>query len=90
MFIQCVGQGLKKTNSVHNHQISFVQVHASKTEELLEARGKEGKGMLDKEVLDSALKSLRTEVKSSPHSPGASPEYRDGLAVALFYKVVTV
>jgi hypothetical protein len=46
-----------------------------------------GKNLFDRKVLRTALKILNTELHPDHVLPDASPEYRKGLAEALFYKV---
>lgn len=58
-------------------------VHANKTEKLLV-----GKPLYDNETLQSALRSLTSEMNPDWVLPDASPEYRKNLAAALFYKFV--
>lgn len=57
-------------------------VHATETENLLK-----GKKLFDNKVLADALASLDKEIKADVASPNTTPEYRKGLAIALFYKV---
>ncbi|RZF32561.1 hypothetical protein LSTR_LSTR006556 [Laodelphax striatellus] len=59
------------------------QVHAEATETFLQ-----GKRLLDPRVLKEALKILTSELKPNHVLPDASPEFRKGLAVSLFYKCV--
>ena len=58
------------------------QIHASNTESYVN-----GKNLLDREVFRTALKILDAELHPDHVLPDASPEYRKGLAAALFYKV---
>ena len=58
------------------------QVHASNTESYVN-----GKNLFDHEVFRTALKILDAELHPDHVLPDASPEYRKGLAAALFYKV---
>jgi len=46
-----------------------------------------GKNLFDREVFRTALKILDAELHPDHVLPDASPEYRKGLAAALFYKV---
>ncbi|XP_037049555.1 xanthine dehydrogenase-like [Bradysia coprophila] len=77
-----------KNGLVNNARICFGGiapefVHASKTEKLLV-----GKKLYENDVLQSALRSLTTEMSPDWVLPDASPEYRKNLAAALFYKFV--
>jgi xanthine dehydrogenase/oxidase len=45
------------------------------------------KNLFDHEVFRTALKMLDAELHPDHVLPDASPEYRKGLAAALFYKV---
>lgn len=56
-------------------------VHATATERLLV-----GKDLYTNETLQAALQSLSTEIHPDYRLPDATPEYRKGLALALFYK----
>jgi hypothetical protein len=49
-----------------------------------------GKNLFDRKVLRTALKILDTELHPDHVLPDASPEYRKGLAEALFYKVTPI
>ncbi|XP_054277393.1 xanthine dehydrogenase-like isoform X2 [Macrosteles quadrilineatus] len=68
--------------------ISSSFVHASATECLLESLSSQGKGLLLEEVLQEAVESLQKEIHPEPLSPEVNPQYRVGLAVALFYKTM--
>lgn len=57
-------------------------VHAEKAENILM-----GKTLFENKALADALASLNDEIKAQDMPPEASPEYRKGLALALFYKV---
>jgi xanthine dehydrogenase/oxidase len=46
-----------------------------------------GKNLFDRKILRTALKILDAELHPDHVLPDASPEYRKGLAAALFYKV---
>jgi xanthine dehydrogenase/oxidase len=46
-----------------------------------------GKNLFDHKVFRTALKILDAELCPDHVLPDASPEYRKGLAAALFYKV---
>lgn len=59
-----------------------LQIHASNTESYVN-----GKNLFDRKVFRTALKILDAELHPDHVLPDASPEYRKGLAVALFYKV---
>ncbi|PNF21140.1 hypothetical protein B7P43_G05076, partial [Cryptotermes secundus] len=58
-------------------------IHASNTESYVN-----GKNLFDRKILRTALKILDTELHPDHVLPDASPEYRKGLAEALFYKYV--
>ncbi|XP_054283338.1 xanthine dehydrogenase-like [Macrosteles quadrilineatus] len=58
-------------------------VHASATESLLE-----GKRLLNTKTLQQALSSLHEEIQPTRTLPEATSEYRQGLALALFYRYV--
>jgi len=58
------------------------QIHASNTESYVN-----GKNLFDSKVFSTALKILDAELQPDHVLPDASPEYRKGLATALFYKV---
>ncbi|XP_069694441.1 xanthine dehydrogenase-like isoform X2 [Periplaneta americana] len=58
-------------------------IHASNTESYVN-----GKHLFDRKVLRTALKMLDTELHPDHVLPDATPEYRKGLAEALFYKFV--
>ncbi|XP_039281010.1 indole-3-acetaldehyde oxidase [Nilaparvata lugens] len=58
-------------------------VHAETTEDFLE-----GKCLLDSKVLTQTLQTLASELKADHVLPDASPVFREGLAVSLFYKFV--
>lgn len=58
-------------------------MHASKTEEFLN-----GKVLLDSAVVQEALSILESELKPDHIPPDATPEYRQGLALSLLYKVI--
>lgn len=45
------------------------------------------KRLLDRGTLQTALDILGKEVQPDHHLPDSSPEYRRGLAQALFYRV---
>jgi xanthine dehydrogenase/oxidase len=49
-----------------------------------------GKNLFDCEVFRTALKILDAELHPDHVLPDASPEYRKGLAAALFYKVTVL
>jgi xanthine dehydrogenase/oxidase len=46
-----------------------------------------GKNLFDRKVFRTAVKILDAELHPDHVLPDASPEYRKGLAAALFYKV---
>jgi len=58
-------------------------IHASNTESYVN-----GKNLFDRKVFRTALKILDAELHPDHVLPDASPEYRKGLAAALFYKYV--
>ncbi|CAH1401637.1 unnamed protein product [Nezara viridula] len=58
-------------------------IHAKNTEEYLT-----GKTLIDPNVLKEALNILELELEPDHILPDASPEYRKGLALSLFYKFV--
>ncbi|XP_073980913.1 xanthine dehydrogenase-like isoform X2 [Rhodnius prolixus] len=58
-------------------------IHATNTEDFLK-----GKKILDIESLKGALKTLDAEIKPDHILPDATPEFRHGLALSLFYKFV--
>ncbi|XP_073980918.1 uncharacterized protein isoform X2 [Rhodnius prolixus] len=58
-------------------------LHANNTEEFLF-----GKRLLDNNSLNGALKTLDAEIKPDHVLPDASPKFRHGLALSLFYKFV--
>lgn len=58
-------------------------IHASNTEAYVN-----GKNLFDRKILRTALKILDAELHPDHVLPDASPEYRKGLAAALFYKYV--
>ncbi|XP_067007633.2 uncharacterized protein [Anabrus simplex] len=58
-------------------------IHAVRTEEYLQ-----GKQLFNENVLKAALHTLNSELTPDHVLPDASPEYRKGLALALFYKFV--
>ncbi|CAG2057499.1 unnamed protein product, partial [Timema podura] len=60
-----------------------IQLHAIDTEKFLI-----GKSVLDEQVLQGALSTLDAELLPDYISPDAVPEYRKGLAKALFYKFI--
>ncbi|GFG40150.1 hypothetical protein Cfor_02488, partial [Coptotermes formosanus] len=60
-----------------------MKIHASNTESYLK-----DKNLFDHEVFRTALKMLDAELHPDHVLPDASPEYRKGLAAALFYKFV--
>jgi xanthine dehydrogenase/oxidase len=47
-----------------------------------------GKNLFDSEVLRKALKILDSELNPDHVLPDACPEFRKGLAAALFYKAL--
>lgn len=57
-------------------------IHASNTENFLK-----GKNLFDNNNMQSTFKSLDQELKPDYVLPEATPQYRKGLAIALFYKV---
>ncbi|BES97397.1 2 iron, 2 sulfur cluster Hypothetical protein [Nesidiocoris tenuis] len=57
--------------------------HASKTERYLQ-----GKKIQDPDVLKESLQILESELRPDHIPPDASPKFRKGLAVSLFYKFV--
>ncbi|XP_049839222.1 uncharacterized protein LOC126284382 [Schistocerca gregaria] len=58
-------------------------IHATELEQYLE-----GENIYESSTLQQALRILDSEIQPEKMPPEASPEYRKGLAVALFYKFV--
>ncbi|XP_014254822.1 xanthine dehydrogenase-like [Cimex lectularius] len=58
-------------------------LHATKTEQYLK-----GKKLLDDQTLKGALQTLESELKPDHVLPDASPAFRTGLALSLFYKFI--
>lgn len=62
----------------------MIQVHARTAEDSVV-----GKKLLEISTLTTVLKKLKTELRADHVKPDAGPEYRQGLACSLFYKVST-
>lgn len=59
-------------------------MHASTAEDAVV-----GKKLLEMSTLTTVLQKLKTELRADHVKPDAGPEYRQGLACSLFYKVST-
>ena len=58
-------------------------VHAAKTEEFLR-----NKNVYSSEVLQDTFVTLNSDIQANWNPPQASPSYRKGLCLALFYKFI--